>query len=267
MHSSTLFYALGVALVFVPGSYGAVSGDVQVLGATNNGADSHPAEVYDDVHNQLSKRSGFREGFVDFGHDGVARIYACNGTIFDALRLSNQQLMAVARAQGDDIMLEGFEGVSRHDVPEHHLLDPPSEIRLSHPGADEHPNTPLDLCTPPSATDDEDDNDSQRSPNPQSPNPSASAKQHLQPRGRPFCKYKECTKTETCLFMGCGYCAREKKISRLRKIFGTSHKIPGPFGRGTKRNTPEVGWDYVHYHNTPPTKHSPADPKRMRCLT
>ena len=210
--------------------------------------------MYDDIHKQLSKRSGFREGFVDFGHDGVARIYACNGTIFDALRLSNQQLMAVAKAQGDNIMVEGFEGVSRHDVPEHHLLDPPVEVRLSHPEADD-----LDLCTPTSATDDEDD------PHLQSLKPSPSAKQQIEPRARPFCKYKECTKTETCLFMGCGYCAREKKLSRLRKIFGTSHKVPGPFGRGTKRNTPEVGWDYEHYHNTPPTRNSLADPTRMRC--
>ncbi|WPB01351.1 uncharacterized protein RHO25_005975 [Cercospora beticola] len=254
MHFSTTLYALGFAVALVPESEGVTTSDVEVMRDSKDRANSHPDEMYDDIHKQLSKRSGFREGFVDFGHDGVARIYACNGTIFDALRLNNQQLMAVAKSQGDNIMVEGFEGVSSHDVPDSHLLDPPLEVRLSHPEADD-----LDLCASTSAVDNEDD--------PQSLNPSASAREHLQPRGRRFCKYKECTKTETCLFMGCGYCAREEKLSRLREIFGTSHKVPGPFGRGTKRNTPEVGWDYVHYHNTPPTKNSLADPKRMRCYT
>ncbi|KAM3419998.1 hypothetical protein BST61_g3310 [Cercospora zeina] len=255
MRLTTHLYALGWALV----TLSAATGTTGLTRATKAISTSQSAEIYNDIHNQLSKRRGFQEGFVDFGNDGVARAYACNGTIFDALRLSNEQLLAVARAQGDTTMEEGFEGISRHDVPEENLLDPPSDIRLSQPEATDNAIGPSDLCTLASAEDDP--------PTPQSLNPFRAAKEKLQPRQLRFCEYQRCTTTQACQYLGCRYCAH-KKMSRMRQIFGTSHRQPGPWGRGTKkkRTTPD-SLQPIHdrYPREPPTKQTPVDPRKMRC--
>ncbi|OJD10679.1 hypothetical protein AJ78_08381 [Emergomyces pasteurianus Ep9510] len=102
----------------------ALLGAVTVQGAVVN-VDRRTQSVTEVIRSLKRDPEG---GFKHVGDDGIARSYAPDGTVIDAVRLTNEQLMEAAGHQQDPEdkkhLEEIWEGVNGFDVPEQQLLNP-----------------------------------------------------------------------------------------------------------------------------------------------
>ncbi|OJD10395.1 hypothetical protein ACJ73_09813, partial [Blastomyces percursus] len=86
-----------------------------------------------DVRDVLRNMTSHPYGYKHVGDDGVARSFAPNGTVIDAVGLSNEQLMKVVLFRKDPnerkYLMDLWKNVSGNSVP-HHARYSPSEDLL-----------------------------------------------------------------------------------------------------------------------------------------